>query len=199
MIGWLEGVLLSKKAPQLILNVNGLGYEVTAPMTTIFSLPAVGEKLSLYIHQQVREDGQFLFGFASEGQKTLFRTLIRINGVGPKMALAILSTMSAQELAAHVQAANIAAMTAIPGVGKKTAERLIVELRDKLAAIGVESPAGNGGLGTPVSDNKADAIAALEALGYKNNEATRAVGVLYKADMGSEELIRLALQGMAKK
>lgn len=199
MIGWLEGVLLHKKAPVLCLNVQGVGYEITAPMTTIFELPEPGSKVALYIHHQARDDGQYLYGFSREQDKELFRVLIRINGVGPKMALAILSTMSAQDLALAVGQDNIAAMTAIPGVGKKTAERLIVELRDKLdtAQLASTEQASPHAEQVSVHDSLADAIAALESLGYKTAEASKMIKTMYKPGLSSEELIKQALRQLS--
>ncbi|MGR8920453.1 MAG: Holliday junction branch migration protein RuvA, partial [Gammaproteobacteria bacterium] len=131
MIGRISGVLIEKKPPQLVVDCNGVGYELEAPMTTIWALPELNERVSLYTHLAVRDDAHLLYGFTSEAERGLFRTLLRVNGVGTKMALVILSGMDAGEFAACVQAGDAARLTALPGVGKKTAERLIVEMRDR--------------------------------------------------------------------
>lgn len=201
MIGRLRGELVSKLPPVLLIDVNGVGYEIEAPMSTFYELPQVGEKVTLHTHLMVREDAHVLYGFYAEQEKRLFRTLLKITGVGGKMALAILSTMSASEFAACVHADDVAAMTRVPGVGKKTAQRLIMEMKDKLddsitaalpggAARSPESPAD-----TPVSE----AVSALISLGYKPVDASRMVRAVESEGLGSEEIIRAALQSLVKK
>ncbi len=196
MIGRLKGILLEKTPPFLLLDVQGVGYEVEAPMSTFYQLPASGEEVTLYTHLIVREDAQLLCGFASESERRLFRSLIRVNGVGAKLALAILSGMSADEFAAAVQDEDTARLTRLPGVGKKTAERLIVEMRDRLAdwqAGPAPAPAGepaSAAAGDPVKE----AITALVALGYRPAEASRMVEKVDSAGLGSEDIIREALK-----
>ena len=196
MIGRLRGILLEKTPPFLLLDVQGVGYEVEAPMSTFYQLPATGEEVTLHTHLIVREDAQLLCGFASESERRLFRSLIRVNGVGAKLALAILSGMSADEFAAAVQDEDTARLTRLPGVGKKTAERLIVEMRDRLAdwqAGPAPAPAGepaSAATGDPVKE----AITALVALGYRPAEASRMVEKVDSAGLGSEDIIREALK-----
>ena len=196
MIGRLKGILLEKTPPFLLLDVQGVGYEVEAPMSTFYQLPASGEEVTLYTHLIVREDAQLLCGFASESERRLFRSLIRVNGVGAKLALAILSGMSADEFAAAVQDEDTARLTRLPGVGKKTAERLIVEMRDRLADWQVgqaPAPAGepaSAAAGDPVKE----AITALVTLGYRPAEASRMVEKVDSAGLGSEDIIREALK-----
>lgn len=203
MIGRIHGKIIEKQPPQLLIDVQGVGYEVDAPMSTFYQLPNMGELVTLHTHMVVREDAQLLYGFASLGERKLFRTLIKINGVGAKMALTILSGMNADEFVACVQDNDAAALVRLPGVGKKTAERLIVELRDKLKD---ELPAGStishDQLAGSVSASSAtgDAVSALIALGYKPLEASRMVRAIdSSSDLGTEEIIRLSLQAAAKK
>lgn len=198
MIGRLRGSLISKQAPVILLDVHGVGYEVEAPMSTFYKLPAIGEEVVLHTHLVVREDAQQLFGFATEDERSLFRSLIRINGVGARLALAILSGMGLDEFVHCVLDRDIAALTRLPGVGKKTAERLLVEMRDKVehwqpvSATAAGSPGGTViGLNNPVSD----AVNALVALGYKPHEASRMVRGIDATDLASDEIIRRALQG----
>ncbi len=194
MIGRLRGVLLEKRAPWLLLDVHGVGYELEAPMTTFYELPELGQQVELFTHLVVREDAQLLYGFARESERAVFRLLIRISGVGAKLALSILSGMSADELARCVQAGDTAPLVKLPGIGKKTAERLIVEMRDKLpgsAGTGLCAAPGRPMPGDAVSD----AVSALVALGYKPQEASRLVGAVDSAGLGSEEIVRAALKG----
>ncbi len=198
MIGRLHGKILQKHPPQLLIDVQGVGYEVDAPMSTFYQLPDVGSEVTLHTHMVVREDAQLLYGFASETERTLFRHLIKISGVGPKLALTILSGMGADEFVACVQDGDAAALVRMPGIGKKTAERLIIELRDKLKDAqpqGESSPtlAMKSGNGSPISD----AVSALIALGYKPQEASRMVRAVNTDGLDTEEIIRLALQGVA--
>lgn len=202
MIGRLRGTLAGKQAPSLLLDVNGVGYEIEAPMSTFYDLPAVGAQVTLYTHLVVREDAHLLFGFATDGERRMFRGLIRISGVGAKLALAILSSVSAQEFARCVLDGDAAALTRVPGVGKKTAERLIIEMRDRLAdwqsAAATPAAAGGGSQAPGANIEVSDAVNALVALGYKPPEASRMVRGVDSAGLASEEIIRRALQAAAK-
>ncbi|MBI2778843.1 MAG: Holliday junction branch migration protein RuvA [Gammaproteobacteria bacterium] len=201
MIGRLHGKLLWKQAPHLLLDVQGVGYEVEAPMTTFYELPAAGSEITLLTHLVVREDAHLLFGFASEAERTLFRQLIKVSGIGAKMALAILSGISADAFARCVHDNDIATLIRLPGVGKKTAERLIIEMRDRLAIkVGVAETLGlGGGVITATENNpRNDAISALIALGYKPPEASRMALAIDAAGLTSEEIIRRALQAAVK-
>ncbi|ALP54021.1 ATP-dependent DNA helicase RuvA [Candidatus Tenderia electrophaga] len=197
MIGRLRGKLILKRAPQLLVDVNGVGYELEAPMSTFYALPEIGAEVLLHTHLVVREDAHLLFGFASEAERGFFRNLIKINGVGAKMGLAILSGMSFDAFARCIQENDVASLVRLPGVGKKTAERLIVEMRDKLdgkSEISLPRPAD----AAPKADDPlADAVSALVALGYKPNEASRMVRGVSRDGLGSEELIRQALKAAA--
>ncbi len=201
MIGRLKGLLVEKKAPKLLLDVHGVGYEVEAPMTTFYKLPETGNETTLFTHLIVREDAHLLFGFSSESERTLFRTLIRINGVGAKLALTILSGMSVRDLAAVVNSNDIAALVRLPGVGKKTAERLLIELRDKLKGLAETTESGVSSTDEMTgmeSDPVSDAMSALIALGYKGTEAHKMVRFVNADGLDSEEIIRQALQSAAK-
>jgi len=222
VIGSLAGVLTLKSPPQLSIEVGGVGYEIEAPMSTFYDLPALGERVRLLTHLVVREDAHVLYGFATEAERRLFRSLLKVAGVGPRTALAILSGMSSAAFTRAVQEQDAAALTRIPGVGRKTAERLIVEMRDRLSAAAAQlvSPAG----GASPAGAQAEAFSALVALGYKPQEATRMLkaagaagnggaagnaGVAGNAGAGgsaagsagalsTEELIRRALQGAVR-
>ncbi|MBU3672991.1 MAG: Holliday junction branch migration protein RuvA [Sinobacteraceae bacterium] len=191
MIGSLRGRLVSKAPPQLLLEVGGVGYELEAPMSTFYGLPAVGEEVRLLTHLVVREDAHVLYGFASDAERQLFRSLLKVTGVGPKMALGILSGTSVEGFAACVTLQDATALTRIPGIGRKTAERLIIEMRDRLA-----TPAPAAGLGVATSTGaEGEAFAALVALGYKPAEASRLLKSAGGEATSTEELIRRALQG----
>jgi len=198
MISWLKGELLEKQPPSIVVNVNGVGYELEAPMTTFYDLPAVGDSTSLFVHMVVREDAQLLFAFSSRQQRELFRSLIKVNGVGPKVALAVLSTLSAQELLQCMANEDPKQLTAVPGIGLKTAQRLIVEMKDRLEKefgdVALEARAQND-IG---ANDKDDAISALVSLGYKSSDASRVVKSL-SSDLSSEELIRQALRTLSGK
>lgn len=200
MIGQLRGKLLDKRAPWLLLDVNGVGYELEAPMTVFYQLPDIGVELQLYTHFVVREDAQLLYGFASRFERELFRALIKVNGVGPKMALAILSGMEAERLVRCIELQDTTTLVKIPGVGKKTAERLLIEMSDRLGKLdGV--PASLPGLASIAMPDDAvtDAVAALESLGYRPKDAQAAVAKVTGAEsMTSEQLIRQALKGLAR-
>ncbi|AXA67898.1 Holliday junction branch migration protein RuvA [Pseudomonas oryzihabitans] len=199
MIGRLRGTLAEKQPPHLLLDVGGVGYEVEVPMTTLYRLPPQGEIVTLHTHLVVREDAHLLYGFGEKRERELFRELIRLNGVGPKLALALMSSLEVDELVRCVQAQDTAALVKVPGVGKKTAERLLVELKDRFKAW--ESLPGIAPLVLPnqaavVASAEADAVSALVALGFKPQEASRAVAAVEGDDLSSEELIRRALKGM---
>jgi Holliday junction DNA helicase RuvA len=200
MIGRIRGILVDKQPPEILVEVGGVGYELQVPMTTLFQLPEIGSEVSLVTHFVVREDAQQLYGFADEGDRRLFRQLIRVSGVGPKLALTILSGMDSASFARCVQHDDISSLVALPGVGKKTAERLLVEMRDKLDDWLGSAGSGAGGGATvsqPPPDIVADAEGALVALGYKPAEASRVVAAVNDDSVGdSEELIRRALKSM---
>ena len=199
MIGRITGILIEMRPPQLIVDCNGVGYEIEAPMTTIWALPEINQKVSLYTHLTVREDAHLLYGFVTESERALFRTLLKVNGVGTKMALVILSGMDADAFAQCVLAGDTARLTALPGIGKKTAERLIVEMRDRVERIdsGVRAPLPIGN--TRLVDAAGDAIAGLIALGYKPHEASRFVHGQDTEGLKSEEIIRVVLKSLAPK
>ncbi len=195
MIGLLRGKLLIKQPPDLLLDVNGVGYEVQASMTTFYELPELHQDVTLYTHFVVREDAQLLYGFSSQTERELFRHLLKVNGVGPKMALAIVSGMSPVEFNQVIHAADIARLSRIPGVGKKTAERLVIELRDRLPKAEATSNTGVA-VSTPlpsvsVSD---EAINALLALGYKPAQASQMIAAYENQDLSVEDMIRQALR-----
>lgn len=206
MIGRLKGIVAEKQAPDLLIEVAGVGYEVQLPLTSFYTLPAIGQETTIYTHFVVREDAQLLYGFANPSERSLFRQLIKANGIGPKMALTILSGLTAAQFVRCVQHDDISTLIKLPGVGKKTAERLLVEMRDKLKDWGL-SPA------TPVTDHlilsddevqsfelkespEADAISALVSLGYSQSQAAQAVKKVFKAEFSSEQLIKAALKSM---
>jgi len=195
MIGSLRGRIASKTPPQLTVDVGGLGYELEAPMSTFFHLPAVGEEVRLLTHLVVREDAHVLYAFATEEERRLFRSLIRVSGVGPKIALALLSGISVAAFAECVQREDIAALTRIPGVGRKTAERLIVEMRDRLV---VSLPGSGTTAVAGALTAESEAYDALVALGYRPAEATRLLKAVTPGTHSTEELIRRALQGAAR-
>ncbi len=194
MIGRLRGQLLEKDAPHLLVEVQGVGYELDAPMSTVIELPATGSEVTLHTHLVVREDAQNLYGFLSLTERNLFRSLIRISGVGPKMALALLSGMSAEDLIRCVENQDAALLTRLPGIGKKTAERLVIELRDRVRELPARTAAPSGGLQPDNGDARTDAISGLVALGYKPAEASQLLRNLPDNGLASDELIRQALQ-----
>ena len=198
MIGRISGTLLASQPPVLLIDVGGLGYEVEAPMSVFYDLPEVGHTVTLVTHFQVKDDGHTLYGFSHEGQRQLFRNLLKISGIGAKLALTILSGIDTEELTLLVAAGDAVALTRLPGIGMKTAERLIIELRDKLDAL----PAGMGGpagipAGAPPSAIS-EAIQALQSLGYKPRECHRMVHSVATEEMSAEIIIREALKSMAK-
>ncbi|WP_461516637.1 Holliday junction branch migration protein RuvA [Porticoccus sp.] len=199
MIGRINGILVERQAPELLIDVQGVGYEVQVSLTTFFELPAPGEPVVLHTHFVVREDAQQLYGFADRIERELFRHLIKVSGVGPKLALTILSGMNATEFVRRVQGNDVATLVRLPGVGKKTAERLIVEMRDRLKDFAVGAPQTlSRSPERDLSDNIQEAESALVALGYKPQEAARMVNAVANEGQTSQELIRLALKSMVK-
>jgi len=201
MIGRLNGILLEKQPPFVLVEVNGVGYECQAPMNTIYNLPETGDKVILHTHLSISENAHTLFAFYSLEERKLFRELIKVNGVGPKLALAILSGMSAIEFVQHVHHEEVATLVKIPGVGKKTAERLVVEMKDRLKNWDVGLPAASASSpGTnAVSTGNAniqEAISGLVALGYKPTDASKAISKLDDESLPAATLIRLALKQM---
>jgi holliday junction DNA helicase RuvA len=201
MIGRLRGEIAVKQAPHLLLDVQGVGYELEAPLSTFFNLPDVGQSVSLLTHLIVREDAHVLYAFGSETERSLFRSLLKVSGVGAKMALAILSGMSAEEFTRCVETDDVTTLVRLPGIGRKTAERLIIEMRDRLTKLGdtagvVLTPVS--GVSAPPPSASSDALAALVALGYKSQEAQRMIKAVAVEGMESEALIRAALQGTVK-
>lgn len=200
MIGQLSGIILEAEPPQLLLDVNGVGYEIDAPMTTFAQLPSVGEKIILFTHFVVREDAQHLFGFCSREERALFRTLLKVNGIGPRLGITILSSVSPKEFVRCVLNQDTGSLVQIAGVGKKMAERLIVEMRDKLASWerSDESITSSNMTTKGVRQHVLqDAISALISLGIKPQEANRVINKMDDGQLASEELIRRALQERA--
>lgn len=204
MIGYLRGTLLEKQPPHVLLDVNGVGYELEVPMTTLFQLPEVGEPLVLHTHLVVREDAQLLYGFYTKRDRALFRELIRLNGVGPKLALALMSGLSVDELIQCVHAEDTARLMKVPGVGKKTADRLLVELKGRFENWDSTPLGGQTGMEpvqasavTQAQNAESDAVSALIGLGFKPAQASRAVSAVAEEDLSSEDLIRRALKSMA--
>ena len=195
MIGRLQGQLVYKQPPGLMIDVNGIGYEVEAPMSTFYQLPECGNKVTLHIHMIVREDAQTLYGFHDLADRRLFRTLLKVNGVGAKMALTILSGMDANGFKNCIQFGDTDALVRLPGVGKKTAERLVVELRDRLDKESTAPMISDASANTnSVRNHIEEAISALTALGYKGPEAVRMVKNVKDETSSCEDLIRLALK-----
>ena len=197
MIGFLKGRLAIKQPPLLMVDVNGVGYELEAPMSTFYGLPAAGEPVAVFTHLVVREDAQLLFGFGTDGERRLFRTLIKISGVGPKIALGILSGASVTDFLCTVEAEDVSTLTRIPGIGRKTAERIIIEMRDSVQKLAVPASGGfesGADQGTPHSE----AFAALIALGYKPPEVSRLLKAADEPGLSTTELIRRALKSAVK-
>lgn len=198
MIGHLRGKLIHKEPPSLLIDVNGVGYELDAPMTTFYDLPAIGDSVTLHTHLVVRDDAHLLYGFSRETQRHLFRSLLKVSGVGPRVALAILSGLTVDEFIICITTEDVVRITRVPGIGRKTAERLIVEMRDKVQ---VEESMTDGVKLTnadEVSLNPVgEAVGALMALGYKPNEASRLVRTVESDGLNTEEIIRQALKSAA--
>ncbi|MCG6862973.1 MAG: Holliday junction branch migration protein RuvA [Chromatiaceae bacterium] len=200
MIGRLRGEIVYKHPPQLMLDVGGVGYELEAPMSTFYDLPPVGESVVLVTHLAVREDAQVLYGFLCEGDRALFRNLLKVNGVGARMALAILSGMDARRFTLCIQQEDVTALTRLPGIGKKTAQRLIMEMRDRLDSTPRDLQAGtpsSKSFGNGGNSALAEAVDALTALGYKPADANRMARAADDGTMTSEEIIRSALKAVS--
>jgi holliday junction DNA helicase RuvA len=194
MIGSLRGRIAAKAPPQLRIDVGGVGYELEAPMSTFFHLPAIGQEVSLLTHLVVREDAQLLYGFATPDERRLFRNLLKVSGIGPKIALALLSGISVEAFAQCIVNKDVAALIRVPGIGRKTAERLFVEMRDRIGTLEGEPGMARGDGASPGSE----ALGALIGLGYKPAEAARLLKVVEPGMHTTEELIRRALQGAAR-
>ncbi|MFZ1641731.1 MAG: Holliday junction branch migration protein RuvA [Candidatus Contendobacter sp.] len=202
MIGRLRGLLAWKQPPYLMIDAHGVGYELEASLTTFQTLPEVGAEVTLLTHLAVREDAHTLYGFASPAERGLFRNLIRVTGIGPRLALLILSGMTVELFGRCVRENDTASLTRLPGIGKKTAERLIIELRDRIGELGLDPTVvvlPGGRAVAPVINPVDDAISALVALGYKLPEASRMVQSLETDGLGSEAIIRLALQASVRR
>ncbi len=201
MIAWLKGILRDKQPPWLLIDVGGVGYELQASMTTFTALPSTGSDVTLFAHQIVRDDAHQLYGFSQRGERDVFRQLLKVNGVGAKMALAILSGMDAVTLRRCILEADTTRLSRLPGIGKKTAERLVVEMRDRLGALpasGLPGTAVDGGPMVEPMDPAAEAVSALIALGLKAPEASRRVAAVDCTDLASEDIVRVALKAMVK-
>lgn len=192
MIGFLTGKLVGKQPPALSIDVGGVGYELEAPMSTFYSLPALGEKVTLHTHLVVREDAHLLYGFASLEERQLFRDLLRVSGVGPKIGLALLSGLNVKAILLCIEAQDVDALVRVPGIGRKTAERLLIEMRDRIRTLGSGAVTA-GAVASPVGA-AAEAFAALVALGYKPPEVTRLLAGVNKDGGSTEDLIREALR-----
>jgi Holliday junction DNA helicase RuvA len=199
VIGLLRGRILHKQPPQLLLDVNGVGYEIDAPMTTFYNLPGIGEEVTLYTHLAVREDAHTLYGFTRPADRELFRHLLKVNGVGARLALTILSGMEPPQFVRCIQQGDTETLVRLPGIGKKTAERLVIELRDRLEKASAldSAPSVDPAVAVPVNPVE-DAVSALVGLGYKPQEASRMVRAVSAGDLSSEEIIRQALQSMVQ-
>ena len=200
MIAWMRGVLREKRPPVLLVDTSGVGYEMEAPMTTFYDLPATGEPVTLYLHHVVREDAQHLYAFAHRAERDVFRQLLRVSGVGAKLGLAILSGMDAGRFTRCVLEGDTASLSRLPGIGKKTAQRLVMEMRDKVDAASSGAAAAHAGAKpAPRRDDPvAEAVGALIALGLKPPEASRRVHAIGTDGLACEEIVRLALQSMVR-
>ena len=199
MIGFLKGRLAAKQPPGLMIDVGGVGYELEAPMSTFYGLPATGEPVALFTHMVVREDAHVLYGFATDSERRLFRGLLKVSGVGPKIALAILSGSSVEDFLRIIEAEDIAMLTRIPGIGRKTAERVVIEMRDSVAKFGTASAAADAAPAAGSSGSaQSEAFSALLALGYKAPEASRLLKAVEEPGLLTTELIRNALRAAAK-
>jgi len=196
MIGFLKGRLAVKQPPMLMVDVNGVGYEMEAPMSTFYGLPATGEPVAVFTHLVVREDAHILYAFGTDGERRLFRGLLKVSGVGPKIALGILSGASVDDFLRIIEAEDIAMLTRIPGIGRKTAERVIIEMRDSVKKLSVPAAAA-GTVGAPATP-QSEAFSALIALGYKPPEVIRLLKSVDEPDLATTEIIRRALKSAAK-
>jgi holliday junction DNA helicase RuvA len=199
VIGFLKGTLAAKQPPTLLVDVSGVGYELEAPMSTFYGLPAVGEAVALFTHLVVREDAHILFGFGTDSERRLFRGLLKVSGVGPKIALGILSGASVDDFLRIIEAEDVAMLTRIPGIGRKTAERVIIEMRDSVQKLAApESGTGAALRSTTASTPQSEAFVALIALGYKPPEVTRLLKAADEPGLSTTEIIRRALKSAAK-
>jgi len=201
VIGWVKGVLRDKQPPWLLVDVGGVGYELQASMTTFSALPKTGTEVVLFAHQVVRDDAHQLFGFAQRSERDVFRQLLKVNGVGAKVALAILSGMDVTTFGRCVLEGDTTSLARLPGIGKKTAERLVIELRDRLGPLSAAGRAGaplDGDSRDVAADPAAEAVSALIALGLKAPEASRRVAAIDCAERACEDIVRLALKAMVK-
>ena len=194
MIGYLRGRLAGKHPPALVIDVGGVGYELEAPMSTFYQLPEVGEEVKLFTHLVVREDAHLLYGFASEPERRLFRDLLRVSGVGPKIGLALLSGMNVEAFLLCVESQDVESLVRVPGIGRKTAERLVVEMRDRIRALEEAPAAAARAVGASARGPAAEAFAAMVALGYRPVEVTRLLKQVETQDRATEEIIREALK-----
>jgi len=201
MIGRIKGILIQKDPPMMLVDVNGVGYEIEAPVRVFFELPHDGEEVIIITHMLVREDAQILYGFSNYQQRELFRKLLKVNGIGAKSALAVLSTMSTDEFIAMIQSQDVNAIVKIPGVGKKTAQRLIIEMRDKLGDVAsddISMPGSTGAtaanLGNMPATAQSEALIALQSLGFRPQEVNMLIKQVAKDGMTAEEIIRMCLQ-----
>jgi Holliday junction DNA helicase RuvA len=196
VIGFLKGRLAVKQPPMLMVDVNGVGYEMEAPMSTFYGLPAAGEHVALLTHLVVREDAHILYAFGTDGERRLFRGLLKVSGVGPKIALGILSGASVDDFLRIIEAEDIAMLTRIPGIGRKTAERVIIEMRDSVKKLAM--PAAGGAPAAAAATPQSEAFSALIALGYKPPEVVRLLKSVDEPDLATTEIIRRALKSAAK-
>jgi Holliday junction DNA helicase RuvA len=197
MIGFLKGRLAIKQPPMLMVDVNGVGYELEAPMSTFYGLPAAGEPVALFTHLVVREDAHILYAFGTDSERRLFRGLLKVSGVGPKLALGILSGASVDDFLRIIEAEDIAMLTRIPGIGRKTAERVIIEMRDSVKKLSMPAAGSAAAVGTGATP-QSEAFSALIALGYKPPEVVRLLKTVDEPDLATTEIIRRALKSAAK-
>ena len=198
MIGFLKGRLALKQPPLLMVDVNGVGYEMEAPMSTFYGLPAAGEPVALFTHLVVREDAHILYAFGTDGERRLFRGLLKVSGVGPKIALGILSGASVEDFLRIVEIEDIAMLTRIPGIGRKTAERVIIEMRDSVKKLSMPSPGSSAMEPGTAMSAQSEAFSALIALGYKPPEVQRLLKAVDEPGLSTTEIIRRALKSAAK-
>jgi len=198
MIGFLRGRIAVKQPPLLVIEVQGVGYELEAPMSTYYGLAGVGTEVTLYTHLVIREDAHTLYGFATEAERRLFRSLLKVSGVGPRIAVGILSGITVEGFQRCVETQDTTALTRIPGVGRKTAERLLIELRDRVHVLGAEVTVSAVGDGLANASPEGEAYGALVALGYKPAEATKLLKGIDATDASTEDIIRRALQNAAR-
>jgi Holliday junction DNA helicase RuvA len=198
VIGFLKGRLSVKQPPMLMVDVNGVGYEMEAPMSTFYGLPAAGEMVALFTHLVVREDAHILYAFGTDGERRLFRGLLKVSGVGPKIALGILSGASVEEFLRIIEAEDVAMLTRIPGIGRKTAERVIIEMRDSVKKLSMPTPGEALSGAAPAATPQSEAFSALIALGYKPPEVVRLLKTVDEPDLATTEIIRRALKSAVK-